>query len=139
MRRSRVNGRSRPVTGRAVPALLSMLLLLSCGLTTSARSQSSPEPPNSSRSQELASLQSVPADTLAAWVADLTWLSEQLKHDLEIAEIMRVQQVDSLSRRLELANLRLSWATDDKQPWWEPWLLPVAVTMGVVAGAATAR
>ena len=81
----------------------------------------------------------MPADTLAAWVADLTWLSEQLKHDLEIAEIMRVQQVDSLSRRLELANLRLSWATDDKQPWWEPWLLPVAVTIGVVAGAATAR
>ncbi len=138
--------RSRHMAGQSMlvtrPALLWPLLLLlgqSLDSTANAAAPSQPEQPKESQRLGVAELAEVEPDTLRAWVVDLTWLTEQLHHDIRIANSERARQVDSLSRRLESAELLLSWERENKNPWWEPWLLPVAVTIGVVAGAASAR
>ena len=135
----RTRRRSTLATTKALLPLLLMLL----GSSSSSPSSAQPQPASGSLppSQKPAAgeLATLPADTLAAWVVDLTWLVEQQAADLRLADVERRRQVDSLARRLEWAEERLRWAAEDKPHWLVQWLLPLAVTAGVVVGAAAAQ
>jgi hypothetical protein len=77
-------------------------------------------------------------DSLVAWLEELTWLNEAKSAELGAQASLCAAQMDSLQRRLDLAEARLQWE-QQREPWWLRWLLPVAVTAGVAVGALAVR
>ena len=126
--------RSSPAMMPLLRPLLPLLLVANMSFMSSAAPQPQQESVQPSSKLAEGDLSNVPADSLRAWVLDLTWLTEQLRADLRLADIRRLREVDSLSRRLDQAQLFLQVEKERRPSWWEPWLLPVAVTAGVLAG-----
>ena len=116
------------------PLLVCLLLTLS--LSASAQSQPRTEPASRSSEPAGGDLSNVQADTLRAWVLDLTWLTEQQGRDLERTDIIRRRQVDSLTLVNERLEALLQFEVDTEKSWWEPWLLPAAITLGIIIGTA---
>jgi len=80
-----------------------------------------------------------PADTLppcvAEWMATATeWREFQVAVE-DSLEAGRVREAE-LAAQLRLAEARLAWEKEARPSWLERWLLPLAVTAGVVVGAA---
>ena len=80
-------------------------------------------------------LQAVPADTLAAWVVDLTWLVEDLKAEAARREVLHQVDVDTLQRRIDYLRMMRQVDEDSRPSMLETYLVPVAMTAGVLIGA----
>lgn len=67
-------------------------------------------------------------DTSPAWHRFQVAVEDSLQ-----AQRIRIRRLEG---QLELADERLQDEKDRHGPAWERWLLPVAVTIGVIVGAA---
>lgn len=77
----------------------------------------------------------MPADTLAAWVVDLTWLVEDLKAEAARREVLHQVDVDTLQRRIDYLRMMRQVDEDSRPSMLETYLVPVAMTAGVLIGA----
>ena len=117
-------------------AILPLMLALTLGAPASSETlppsgllQSPSASPRPSLRLDVGELAELPADTLAAWVAELTWLVEDLQAGQRLASVAHVAEVDSLTRRLDLERLRAAYASDSRPSVIEVWGLPVAVAL----------
>jgi hypothetical protein len=118
------------------------MLLLSLALiwiwSASASGQSQSESPRPSERPAAVDISAAPRDSLEAWLLDLVWLTERQAADLRVQRSLADARVDSVRRRLELAERRLAWE-QEQEPWLVRWLLPAALTAGVVIGVSVGR
>jgi len=133
----------------ALATLPALLLLLATSPASSETLPPSGQPRSASASPrplprpDVAELAALPADTLAAWVADLTWLVEDLRAGQRLASVVHAAEVDSLTRRLAFERERAAWAAESRPGWIETWGIPLGVAavaaVSVWIGASAAR
>jgi len=132
-----------PSPRRRLLALTAIWLTLAAATFSTVYAQPSRTHGDAARAAQADALATLPADTLARWCVDLTWLVEDLKADAARAAVLHTLEVDTLQRRVDFMALSLQMAKDRQPGWlartWAEFRVGLAFLLGAAAGVWAAQ